>query len=150
MTRDDFMEFIRDEDKLNTLSTDDRIEVFCTILQGSSDLTKDLLDAVLSDYNVPNLEVVEELMGWDSNAITAELIDHTRSMDAYYCQKKYTDERLASLIEPEIRDEFSYRMEKVKEKCGMTYDELVKKFNLNVEESFRLILTDDGIKKETI
>jgi len=35
MTRDDFMNFFRDDEKLNLLSADDRVEVFRTILIGS-------------------------------------------------------------------------------------------------------------------
>ncbi len=57
--REDFMSFFRNDDKLSELSTDDRIEVFKTILVGSTDITKDLLDGLLGDYGVGNLEVVE-------------------------------------------------------------------------------------------
>jgi hypothetical protein len=59
MSRDDFMEFFRDDDLLNQLSVDDRIEVFSTILLGSTDITKSLLDRLLIDYCVSNLEIVE-------------------------------------------------------------------------------------------
>ncbi len=50
MTRDDFMSFFRDDDKLNTLSPDDRVEVFRSVLTGSSDLTQELLQSVVNDY----------------------------------------------------------------------------------------------------
>lgn len=60
MTRNDFMEFFRDTDKLNELSPDDRIEVFSTILLGASDFTKELLDTILSDYCVEHLSVIEK------------------------------------------------------------------------------------------
>jgi hypothetical protein len=63
ITRDDFMEFFRDNDKLNTLSVDDRIEVFSTILLGSSDFKKKLFDDIFSDYGVTNLEVIEVANG---------------------------------------------------------------------------------------
>lgn len=59
MTRDDFMAFFRDNECLNTLSVGDRVEVFSYIMIGSSDFTKKLLDAVLSDYCVENLEVLD-------------------------------------------------------------------------------------------
>jgi hypothetical protein len=59
MIRDDFMAFFRDEEYLNTLSADDRLEVFSQILHGSSDFTKELLDDVLSDYGVAHLEVID-------------------------------------------------------------------------------------------
>jgi hypothetical protein len=59
MSRDDFMDFFRDDDKLNQLSVDDRIEVFSTILLGSSDFTKTLLDEIFRDYCVSNLEIIE-------------------------------------------------------------------------------------------
>jgi hypothetical protein len=59
MTRDNFMQFFRDDEKLNELSVDDRIEVFNSILVGSCDITKKLLDDLISDYCVGNLEVME-------------------------------------------------------------------------------------------
>jgi hypothetical protein len=60
ISRDEFMAFFRDDDSLNTLSVDDRIEIFSTILLGSSDFTKKLFDEILSDYGVDWLKVVEK------------------------------------------------------------------------------------------
>lgn len=57
--RNTFMEIFRDSDRLNTLSPDDRIEVFTSILLGSSDITVELLNDVLKEYNVSNIEVRE-------------------------------------------------------------------------------------------
>ncbi len=59
ITRDDFMAFFRDNEKLNSLSVDDRIEVFSTILLGSSDFKKKLFDNIFSDYCITNLKVIE-------------------------------------------------------------------------------------------
>ena len=59
ITRDDFMHFFRNNEKLNELSTDDRLEIFKTVLVGNSDITKKLLDEVLSDYCVTNIEIKE-------------------------------------------------------------------------------------------
>ncbi len=59
ITREDFMNFFRDDDKLNELSVDDRVEIFRYVLIGSSDFTKELLDEILSDYCVDNLEITE-------------------------------------------------------------------------------------------
>lgn len=53
------MKFFRDTEKLNELTPDDRVEIFRTILFGSSDLTKDLMNEVLGDYSVDNFEVIE-------------------------------------------------------------------------------------------
>jgi hypothetical protein len=64
MTRDDFMDFFRDEEKLNTLSVDDRIEVFSYILLGSSDFKKSLFDEIFSDYCVAHLKVIEVENEW--------------------------------------------------------------------------------------
>ncbi|MCW7507030.1 hypothetical protein EHR04_09350 [Leptospira levettii] len=58
-TREDFMVFFRDNQKLHSLTSDDRIEIFKTILTGSSDITKDLLDGLLKDYSIPTLKIVE-------------------------------------------------------------------------------------------
>lgn len=59
ITRDDFMSFFRDDDSLNELSVEDRIEVFSTILLGSSDFKKKLFDKIFSDYCVSHLDVIE-------------------------------------------------------------------------------------------
>jgi hypothetical protein len=59
ISREDFMKFFRDTEKLNELTVDDRIEIFRTILVGGSDLTNDLLNEILVDYCVDNLEVIE-------------------------------------------------------------------------------------------
>ncbi|MDA3885780.1 MAG: hypothetical protein PF638_09320 [Candidatus Delongbacteria bacterium] len=57
MTREDFMTFFRDDEKLNLLTPDDRTEVFSQILLGDSDFTKEFLDEILSDYSVSHLEI---------------------------------------------------------------------------------------------
>lgn len=57
MTREDFMNFFRDDEKLSTLTADDRIEIFLQILTGGSDITEELLNELISDYQVTNLEV---------------------------------------------------------------------------------------------
>ena len=59
ISRDDFMTFFRDNEKLNELSPDDRVEVFSTILLGSSDFKKKLFDTIFADYAIENLEIVE-------------------------------------------------------------------------------------------
>ncbi len=59
ITRDDFMFFFRNDECLNELSVDDRVEVFSTILLGSSDFKKELFDEIFSDYCVSHLEVIE-------------------------------------------------------------------------------------------
>mgnify|MGYP003592853925 FL=1 len=59
MDRNQFMNFFRDNDKLNLLSADDRVEIFKTILLGSSDITKQLLDELIIDYCIENIEVIE-------------------------------------------------------------------------------------------
>lgn len=59
LTRDQFMAFFRDDECLNELSVDDRIEVFSTILLGSSDFKKSLFDEIFSDYSVSHLDIIE-------------------------------------------------------------------------------------------
>ncbi len=60
ITREEMMIFFRDNEKLNDLTPDDRIEIFRTILLGSSDFSKKLIDEILSDYSVDNLKVIED------------------------------------------------------------------------------------------
>lgn len=59
ISREDFMKFFRDTEKLNELTPDDRVEIFRTILLGSSDFSKDLLNEILGDYCVDHLDVIE-------------------------------------------------------------------------------------------
>ena len=58
-TREDFMEFFRDDEKLNLLSLYDKIEIFSSILPGQCYFTKELFDEIFTDYDVTNLKVVE-------------------------------------------------------------------------------------------
>lgn len=58
INREDFMQFFRDDEKLNELTPDDRNEIFRTILLGSSDISKELLEELVSDYCVSNLKVI--------------------------------------------------------------------------------------------
>ncbi len=59
ISKEDFMHFFRDTEKLNELTPDDRIEIFRTILLGSSDFSKELIEGILVDYSVDHLEVIE-------------------------------------------------------------------------------------------
>lgn len=59
LKREEFMAFFRDEESLNKLSADDRIEIFSTILLGNSDFNKKLFDDIFSDYGISHLEVIE-------------------------------------------------------------------------------------------
>lgn len=59
MTRTDFLSFFREDEKIIELTADDRLEIFRTIMLGSSDFTKKLLNEILSDYNVDHLEIIE-------------------------------------------------------------------------------------------
>lgn len=52
-----FMRQFRDDEFLNSLSSDDRQELFLHALVGSSDITVKLLKKLLSDYCVDNIVV---------------------------------------------------------------------------------------------
>jgi hypothetical protein len=60
ITREEFMNFFIDDEKLNELTVDDRVEIFQSILVGSSDITQKLLQNLINDYNVQHL-IVKEL-----------------------------------------------------------------------------------------
>lgn len=65
MEREDFMNFLRNDEKLNLSIADDRMEVFSSILIGNPDISKELLNDLLIDYSVNSLivkEVTNELM----------------------------------------------------------------------------------------
>ncbi|MDI1306308.1 MAG: hypothetical protein PSX42_15885, partial [bacterium] len=59
VTRGDFMTFFRNEEQSSSLTVDDRIEIFSSILLGESDFTKELLDSILSDYGVSHLKIID-------------------------------------------------------------------------------------------
>jgi hypothetical protein len=59
ISRDEFMDFFRDGERLSALSPDDRAEIFTGILAGSGDITAGLLNGIIADYGVGNLKVVE-------------------------------------------------------------------------------------------
>lgn len=60
MTREEFMEAYRDNDELGeSLTPDDCVEIFLGVLKGSEDITKDLLETLLKEYQVSNLKIVE-------------------------------------------------------------------------------------------
>ncbi|MEI7677155.1 MAG: hypothetical protein WCJ03_10270 [Bacteroidales bacterium] len=59
MDRNEFMQFFRDNEKLNLLSIDDRREIFLSILAGASDISRNLLNELLTDYCVDNIEIEE-------------------------------------------------------------------------------------------
>jgi hypothetical protein len=58
MDREQCMLFFRDDEKLNTLTVEDRVEIFRTVLVGSSDLTKELLNELLIDYGMEDINVM--------------------------------------------------------------------------------------------
>jgi hypothetical protein len=58
-TREDFMEFFRNDETLGLLTPDDRVEIFCQIMLGSMDFTKKLLENVLGDYGIDIYELLE-------------------------------------------------------------------------------------------
>lgn len=59
ISRDLFMETFRSSDFHKLINDEDAIEIFMGVLKGSSDLTADRLNALLADYSVGNLAVVD-------------------------------------------------------------------------------------------
>lgn len=57
ITPEAFMKFFRNTERLNKLTPDDRVEIFRTVLLGSSDFTINLFNEILRDYAVDHLEV---------------------------------------------------------------------------------------------
>jgi hypothetical protein len=60
------MAFFRDDEMLNALTADDRVEIFQQVLTGSSDISKVLLDDLIGSYSVDHLKVMEIEPGLDS------------------------------------------------------------------------------------
>lgn len=57
-TREDFMEFFINDETLDLLTPDDRVEIFSQIILGSSDFAKKLLENVLGDYGIDIYELL--------------------------------------------------------------------------------------------
>ena len=56
-----FMHLFRNSDRLHRqLSPDDRVEVFAEILQGQSDIDKELLRGLENDYDVDLVKILTE------------------------------------------------------------------------------------------
>lgn len=58
MNHKDFLKFFRDDEQLNQLSADDRIELFLSIMKSGDDITKDLLTEIISDYSA-SIEIID-------------------------------------------------------------------------------------------
>lgn len=59
MNRGEFMEYFRSEKFDVELSPDDKEEVFLRSLQGSDDITVELLNKLLSDYGVDDIKITK-------------------------------------------------------------------------------------------
>lgn len=57
ISREDFMAFYRSDEYNEQLSSDDCEEVFRTAMKGSSDFSAELLEEILSDYEVEGIEI---------------------------------------------------------------------------------------------
>lgn len=62
MTTQDFMNFFRSDDFHQQMSTDDCVEVFRTVLKGSSDITPELISEVCSDYSVDDIDLAKGIL----------------------------------------------------------------------------------------
>lgn len=56
MNRDQIMTYFRLDNAEQDLSPDDRIEIFLTVLLGSSDITKDLIEDLFTNYGMEYLQ----------------------------------------------------------------------------------------------
>jgi len=59
ISREQFMEFFRSEDFHSKVTPDDCVEIFRTVLTGSSDITKELINDVISDYCADNVQAID-------------------------------------------------------------------------------------------
>lgn len=75
MGPEEFIEFFRDDEQLNTLSADHRMELFLHALVGNSDLTKELLDEVLTDYDGGSYDEHLEVIDWYKPGFVQSALD---------------------------------------------------------------------------
>lgn len=82
----------RDDEFFSDLSPDDRVEIFRTILLGGSDITPELLNSVISDYQVEGIGAVRVC----KNCLTCLLGEREEEADDFcgtYCQEQYKQEQ---------------------------------------------------------
>nr|WP_064194552.1 hypothetical protein [Acinetobacter baumannii] len=60
MDREHFMDFFRNDEKLEQLTPDDRIEIFLNVLLGSSDIDVKLLNELLNNYDISDIVISEK------------------------------------------------------------------------------------------
>ncbi|EYD17661.1 hypothetical protein [Acinetobacter baumannii] len=60
MDREHIMDFFRNDEKLEQLTPDDRIEIFLNVLLGSSDIDVKLLNELLNNYDISNIVISEK------------------------------------------------------------------------------------------
>ncbi|EPK1400729.1 hypothetical protein JX785_002550 [Acinetobacter baumannii] len=60
MDREHFMDFFRNDEKLEQLTPEDRIEIFLNVLLGSSDIDVKLLNELLNNYDIRNIVISEK------------------------------------------------------------------------------------------
>lgn len=59
ITREQFMAFFRSDDFHSKVTTDDCIEIFSTVLKGSSDISPELFNEVARDYGANHLITID-------------------------------------------------------------------------------------------
>lgn len=59
LSRNFIMTLFRSDEMAEILTVDDRIEIFCQILPGSSDITKELIEELFRDYGIDNLRIIQ-------------------------------------------------------------------------------------------
>ena len=109
------MEMFRKEDSLGNLSEDDRIEIFCDILKGSSDVTRENLDAMglrygvdIADLYKDATEYTEEDRRQVATYATIALMDKHKDFtndigsmeyEAFQFVNDFTDKNTAQLVD---------------------------------------------------
>lgn len=59
ITREQFMAFFRSEDFHSKVAPNDCVEIFRTVLTGSSDITKELINDIINDYCADNVQAID-------------------------------------------------------------------------------------------
>jgi len=101
MTAQDFMNFFRSDDFHQQMSTDDCVEVFQTVLKGSSDITPSLITELCKEYSVDNIELAKEILDGEGYA-TASLwttIDVEWALDEMLGEGEITKKEYDELYE---------------------------------------------------
>lgn len=112
ITRQQFLDYFRSDEYNEQMSTDDCLEVFATSIKGSSDLTAELFNEILSDYGA-DFEVEEKEKGLLHQVIH----EHKHGTTTYFFRSPVNMEGFVNEDNPPTEEE-----QRIMDRLGIDYE----------------------------